>query len=168
MGETGGACPRCGTELAADRRIHEPDLPAMGPHPSDDWIAVWQPADAAEALEVQEFLEELQIPALQLPAWADWTDHAPEERDQIVHVAVPGGPCRRSAPRARRAPRGLAPRAGSPRTSQCREAAPGSPPGNPVGCVPNPRTGVPPASRARSLPGLFATLSCQRPPDPGR
>jgi len=85
----GGPCARCGTELAADRRIHEPDLPAMGPHPSDDWIAVWQPADAAEAIEVQEFLEELQIPALQLPAWADWTDHAPEERDEIVHVAVP-------------------------------------------------------------------------------
>jgi hypothetical protein len=89
VGEIGGACQRCGTELAADRRIHEPDLPAMGPHPSDDWIAVWQPADPAEALEVQEFLEELQIPALQLPAWADWTDHAPEERDAIVHVAVP-------------------------------------------------------------------------------
>jgi hypothetical protein len=85
----GGPCQRCGTELAADRRIHEPDLPAMGPHPSDDWIAVWQPADAAEAIEVQEFLEELLIPALQLPAWADWTDHAPEERDEIVHVAVP-------------------------------------------------------------------------------
>ena len=61
----------------------------MGPHPSEDWIAVWQPADAAEALEVQEFLEELLIPALQLPAWADWTDHAPDERDEIVHVAVP-------------------------------------------------------------------------------
>ena len=35
-------------------------------------------------------------------------------------------------------------------------AAPGSPPGNPVGGVANPRTGVPPASRARSLPGLSA------------
>ncbi len=42
------------------------------------------------------------------------------------------------------------------------------PTGEPGGLRPNPRTGVPPASRARSLPDLFATLICQRPAGPGR
>ena len=62
--------------------------------------------------------------------------------------------------------RNLVPRAEASPPSQSREAASGSPPGNPVSCVANPRTGVPPASRARSLPDLFAPLPCQRTPDP--
>jgi hypothetical protein len=95
----GGPCPECSGERARDRRVHEPDLPAMGPQPSEDWVAVWLPADHVEADEVQEFLEGVGIPALVLPEWAEWAGSAPAEEDEIVHVAVP----RDRAAEARRA-----------------------------------------------------------------
>ncbi len=85
----GGPCAECAGDRALDRRVHEPDLPAMGPHPSDDWVAVWLPADPVEAEEVQEFLEGLGIPALVLPEWAEWAGNAPDDEHALVHVAVP-------------------------------------------------------------------------------
>jgi hypothetical protein len=92
------ACGVCSGELRADRRvlpdrrIFEPDLPAMGSTPSDEWIAVYQPRDAAEADAVQEYLENNGVPALQMPGIADWiASLEPEEQEAIVHVAVPRG-----------------------------------------------------------------------------
>ena len=40
------ACAAGTCRLQPDRRIFEPDLPAMGSTPSDEWVAVYQPRDA--------------------------------------------------------------------------------------------------------------------------
>jgi hypothetical protein len=86
------ACPACGAEMLHDRRIFEPDLPAMGATPSDEWVAVYQPRDATEADAVQEFLEARGVPTLQLPGRADWVRQLdPDEAGAIVHLAVPRG-----------------------------------------------------------------------------
>ncbi len=86
------ACPTCGAEMRRDRRIFEPDLPAMGAMPSDEWVAVYQPRDATEADAVQEFLEGRGVPTLQLPGRADWVHQLePDEAGAIVHLAVPRG-----------------------------------------------------------------------------
>jgi hypothetical protein len=83
-------CPECGAQLRRDRRIFEPDLPAMGRTPSDEWVAVYQPRDGDEADAVQEYLEGRGIPTLQMPGIADWVHTLePEERQAIVHLAVP-------------------------------------------------------------------------------
>ncbi len=84
------ACAAGTCRLQPDRRIFEPDLPAMGQVPSDEWVAVYQPRDATEADAVQEYLEIKGIPALQMPAIADWLYVVdPDERQAIVHIAVP-------------------------------------------------------------------------------
>jgi hypothetical protein len=84
------ACAAGTCRLQPDRRIFEPDLPAMGSTPSDEWVAVYQPRDATEADAVQEYLENQGIPALQLPGIADWLYVLdPDERQAIVHLAVP-------------------------------------------------------------------------------
>ncbi len=86
------ACATEACSLQPDRRIFEPDLPAMGHTPSDEWVAVYQPRDATEADAVQEYLENGGIPALQLPGIADWLYVLdPDERQAIVHIAVPRG-----------------------------------------------------------------------------
>ncbi len=86
------ACRTGSCDLRPDRRIFEPDLPAMGHTPSDEWLAVYQPRDAVEADAVQEYLENHGVPALQLPGIADWLDAVdPDERAAIVHIAVPRG-----------------------------------------------------------------------------
>src|SRR4051794_30819217 len=66
------ACQTGTCDLRPDRRSFEPDLPVMGRNPSDEWVAVYQPRDAAEAFGVQEYLENNGVPALQLPGMADW------------------------------------------------------------------------------------------------
>jgi len=86
------ACTTGTCDLRPDRRIFEPDLPAMGRTPSDEWVAVYQPRDGTEADAVQEYLEDNGVPALQLPGMADWVHVLePEERQSIVHIAVPRG-----------------------------------------------------------------------------
>jgi hypothetical protein len=61
------ACLACGGVLSADRRVHEPDLPAMGHEPSDHWVAVCQARPEPAATELQDVLEGSGIPAMLLP-----------------------------------------------------------------------------------------------------
>jgi hypothetical protein len=72
------ACLACGSVLAEDRRVHVPDLPAMGVEPSDHWVAVCMARPEPAALELQDLLEDAGIPALLLPG-----------ADGLPFVAVP-------------------------------------------------------------------------------
>jgi hypothetical protein len=77
-GANATVCLACGGVLTPDRRLHEPDLPAMGSEPSDHWVAVCRARPEPAASELQDVLERSGIPAMLLPG-----------SDGLPFVAVP-------------------------------------------------------------------------------